>query len=91
VQHFWKRWSAEYVKALLKFNKWHFPSRNLQVGDVVCVHEDGLVPTKWPLARITAVHPGDDGLVRVVTLKTHKGSYKRPAKKIALLLPHSHT
>ena len=90
VQHFWKRWSAEYVKALLKFNKWHFPSRNLQVGDVVCVHEDRLVPTKWPLARITAVHPGDDGLVRVVTLKTRKGSYKRPANKIALLLPLAH-
>ena len=88
MQHFWKRWSAEYVKELLKFNKWNFSSRNLQVGDVVCVHEDGLVPTKWPLARITAV---DDGLVGVVTLKTHKGSYKRPANKIALLLPHSHT
>ena len=47
-------------------------------------------PLKWPLARVTSVFPGEDGLVRVVTIKTGKGTYKRPANKISLILPIEH-
>ena len=89
VQHFWQRWSSEYLSQLLKFSKWHFPSRNFEVGDIVCLHEDGLVPTKWPLARVVAVYPGSDGLVRVVSVKTAKGMYKHPVTKVAFLVPDS--
>ena len=51
--------------------------------------EDSLVPTKWPLAKIIEVHRRKDGLVRVATVKTATGMYKRPVGKIALLLPHA--
>ena len=88
TRHFWQRWSSEYLVTLNKFNKWHHPSRNLTVGDVVVLREDSIVPTQWPLARVVQVHPGKDGLVRVVTIRTEKGTYKRPVSKIALLLPH---
>lgn len=37
------------------------------------------------VARIKAVHPGADGLVRVVTLRTPKGIFERPITKICLL------
>lgn len=30
VNHFWKRWSLEYVTQLGRFNKWRHPSRNIQ-------------------------------------------------------------
>ena len=87
VRHFWKRWSAEYLSSLNRYNKWHHPSRNLSVGDLVVLKEDGTIPTNWPLARVTQVYPGKDGLVRVATVKTTKGTfYKRPVSKIALLL-----
>ena len=89
IRHFWQRWSSEYLTSLNKFNKWHHPTRNLQVGDVVIIREDTLVPTKWPLARVSQVHRGQDGLVRVVTVKTEKGTYKRPVTKLALLLSSS--
>ena len=89
VRHFWQRWSSEYLSQLLKFAKWRFPSRNFDVGDIVCLHEDGLVPTKWPLARVVAVYPGSDGLVRVVSVKTAKGVYKCPVTKVAFLVPDS--
>ena len=46
------------------------------------------MPTKWPLARVEKVHPGSDGFIRVATVKTAKGSYKQPVRKIALLLPN---
>ena len=87
VRHFWQRWSVEYIASLRSFAKCHQPSRNTHVGDVVVLQEDGLVPTKWPLARVVKVHTGKDGLVRVVTVKTSTGTYKRPVTKIALLLP----
>ena len=51
------------------------------------LQEDNLVPIKWPLARVVNVHAGNDELVRVVTVKTSHGTYKRPTTKIALLLP----
>ena len=87
VRHFWRRWSSEYLQHLHKRTKWKAPTRNIQVGDIVCVRGDGLVPTNWPLARVTAVHPGKDGLVRVVSLRTPHGTYKRPVAKVVLLLP----
>ncbi|XP_064396444.1 uncharacterized protein LOC135343372 [Halichondria panicea] len=87
VRHFWERWRKEYLVALRKYSKWKHPSKNLCVGDVVVLKEDNLVTSQWPLARIMETNAGADGLVRVVTLKTKDGIYKRPVTKVALLLP----
>ena len=90
IRHFWKRWSTDYLASLRKFTKWHSPARNVQVGDVVLLQEDGLLPQKWLLARVIQVHPGKDGIVRVVTVKTKTGTYKRPVTKVAPLLSAEH-
>ncbi len=87
VRHFWTRWSNEYLATLRRYAKWNRPSSNVREGDVVVLQDDGLVPTRWPLGRVTKVHRGKDGLVRVVTLKSGSGTYKRPVTKIAPLLP----
>ena len=89
ARHFWQRWSMDYLSHLKKSTKWQVPIRNFKPGDLVCIHEHTLVPTMWPLARVLAVHPGQDGLVRVVTLKTAKGTFRRPIAKVALILPNS--
>ena len=86
TRHFWKRWSTEYFTSLRKFTKWHSPSRNAKAGDVVLLKEDGMTPTKWPLGRIVEIHPGRDDVVRVVTVRTTSGTYRRPVTKVALLL-----
>ena len=91
MKHFWKRWSLEYLITLQKGYKWTRPSRNISVGDVVILFEDGMVPTRWPLARIVKTHPGRDGVVRVVDVKTSKGLYRRPVHKIAVLLSENET
>jgi hypothetical protein len=75
VRHFWQRWSTDYLSSLHKFTKWHRASRNISVGDVVILRDDGLVPARWPLAIVIQVHPGTDELVRVVGTKTSKGIY----------------
>ena len=87
VSHFWRRWASEYSTALQKLQKWHLPSRNITVGDVVVLQDNGMVPARWPLARITKMYPGRDNVVRVVTVKTGSGTYTRPVHKVILLLP----
>ena len=85
-RHFWNRWSAEYLNVLQNLAKWRRTSPNLKVGDIVCVRGEQTPPTKWPLARIQEVVRGNDGLVRVVVIRTAKGVYKRPIMKIVPLL-----
>lgn len=58
-----------------------FPTRHLKIGDVVILTDDSL-PTRWTMARIVDVHPGPDGIVRVVTLRTVSSEFKRSISKI---------
>jgi hypothetical protein len=84
TQQFWKRWSAEYLQSLQKRSKWVQSKVNLRVGDLVIL-KDEVRPLQWPLGRVTATHPGADNLVRVVTVKTKTGSFKRPIVKVIKL------
>lgn len=80
-QRIWQRWQLEYLHTLQQRSKWTTPQDNLKVNDLVLVH-NSTPPLTWPLARITAVHPGSDGMVRVVQLKTSQGTLTRPATKV---------
>ncbi|KAJ8968842.1 hypothetical protein NQ317_017895 [Molorchus minor] len=42
-------------------------------------------PLMWTLGRILQLHPGKDGVVRVATVKTASGVYKRPVTKLCVL------
>lgn len=42
-------------------------------------------PSKWPLGRISKLHPGKDGQVRVVTVRTQTSTLKRPIVKLCPL------
>ena len=58
----------------------------IRVGQLVIVHEDNVPPSRWPLARITEIHPGNDGVARVVTIQTSKEKeLTRPIAKICLI------
>ena len=39
----------------------------------------------WPLAIVMKIHPGNDGLVRVVTIKTAQPEFIRPIAKLTKL------
>jgi len=80
-QRIWKRWHQEYLNTLQQRTKWTQKSKNLQVGDLVLVQLN-TPPLTWPLARVTAVNPGSDGVVRVVNLKTSNGNLTRPSHKL---------
>ncbi len=68
-QHWWQRWSRDYLQQLQRRVKWKLPSRNLQPGEVVIIKEDVFVPPNhWPMALIISTAPGKNGHTRVVTL-----------------------
>uniref|UniRef100_A0ABD2WGE9 DUF5641 domain-containing protein n=1 Tax=Trichogramma kaykai TaxID=54128 RepID=A0ABD2WGE9_9HYME len=88
TQEFWQRWCEEYLSTLQKRNKWLSSAKNFAVDDVVLVRDEILPCARWPLARVSAVHLGSDGLVRSVTVTTAKGSSKRPIVKLVQLVDH---
>lgn len=86
-QDFWGRWKREYLHTLIQRSKWIDPTVPIVPGTIVILKDDLLPVLSWPLARIIEVHPGHDGITRVVTVKTQKGIFKRPVTKIAPLPP----
>ena len=85
IQQFWQRWSADYLQGLQQCQRWQRTVPNLQPGDLILLREDNTTPLHWPTAVITDVHPGKDGIIRVVTLRTPRGNFKRPITKICPL------
>lgn len=84
-QHFWKRWSSEYLNILQRRNKWHQIQNDIKVGDMVLVRDDRYPPASWPLGRVTQIQPGADARVRVISIKCQNSIIKRPITKVCVL------
>lgn len=82
---FWQRWSHEYLQQLQLTPKWHTKTRNLEVGSLVVIKEKFVPPLCWKLARVTKVHKGRDGSVRVITLRTPTGMSTRGVTEVCIL------
>jgi len=85
-----QRWHQEYLTSLQQRQKWSNKERNIAVDNVVLDKDSNLLPAAWILARVVEAHPGPDGLVRGVKLKTSTGEMTRPITKLAVL-PNSET
>ena len=82
---FWRRWATEYLQSLQARNKWTQPHLQPRVGDLCLIKSELTSPARWPLARIVKLHPGSDGLIRVVTLRTARSEFIRPIAKLVYL------
>lgn len=90
VQHFWKRWSQEYLSTLYLRSKWQLTHENLQIGDMVLIREENRPPLRWNLGRVSEVFLGSDQLVRTVKVKTKGGYISKAVHKLCKLsLQHS--
>ena len=69
VQSWWKRWQVEYLQMLQARQKWRRPQPNLVEGDLVLLTDSNQFQEHWTLARVTALYPGADGLVRTVDVR----------------------
>lgn len=86
-QQFWRRWSMEYISELQKRTKWKTQTQqnNINIGSLVLIKDDKLPPLNWQLGRVVRVHPGKDGVIRVVDVRTTSGITRRAVAKICLL------
>ena len=87
AQHCWRRWSTNYLTSLQPRQKWRQQHLPVDVGDLVLIRSELTPPAKWSIARITAIHPGSDGITRVVDLRTVTTTLRRPIAKVVRLHP----
>lgn len=85
AESLWQKWSKEYVLKLFDRNRWRTPIENVRENDIVLVKHETLARTKWPLAKVTKVFPGTDGLVRKVEVIMHGKRFLRPIQKLCIL------
>jgi hypothetical protein len=97
---FYTRFKAEYLHELNQRRKWLRPTTALAVGDTVIMKEKGLKRSEWRLARVDAVEPGHDGLVRSARVKAAHTApdgtvtmrvYDRPCTGLVVLVPATAT
>ncbi|XP_062538341.1 uncharacterized protein LOC134206628 [Armigeres subalbatus] len=84
-EHFWRAWSRDYLNTLQPRKKNLRTMPNIRTDMVVLLHDRNQPPLYWKLGRISAVYPGDDGLVRAVDVVADGSTYRRPITKISVL------
>lgn len=84
VQHFWTRWTNEYLPEISRRTKWYDTAKPLKNGDVVAVMTAS-IPNSWQLGRVIEITKSKDGNVRQAVIQTSTGVLRRPASKLAVL------
>lgn len=84
-QHFWRRWSTEYVSELQLRTKWKIRKDDIALDSLVLIKDDNLPPLNWRLGRIVRLYPGSDGVSRVADIRTGTGTIRRSFSKICPL------
>ena len=84
VDHFWKRWSREYLVDLREHQKTHVQKQEpgIIIGDVVLIEQDGAKRNNWKLGRVEDIVVGKDGVIRGANVRTSKGKIGRPLQKL---------
>ncbi|XP_069363471.1 uncharacterized protein [Maniola hyperantus] len=85
-QHFWRRWSKEYISELQTRTKWRENTRDLKPNAMVIIKEDNFPPLRWHLGRVIRNIPGKDGISRVAEIQTASGLVRRAYTKICPLV-----
>ena len=55
------------------------------MGELVLLADDEMKKKVWTLGRVVQLLPSDDGVVRVVKVRTKNGEYTRPVAKVGRL------
>ena len=84
-QHFWQRWSKEYISELQTRTKWKSHKDDILPNTLVLIKEDNLPPLKWRLGKVINAIKGKDGVSRVADIRTSSGVIRRAFSKICPL------
>jgi len=81
----WQQWLSSYLASCAQRSKWIHQGRKLVKGDLVFIKDETLKTLDWPIGIILEVHPGDDNVTRVVTLRCRGKEYRRSVERLILL------
>ncbi|XP_043287492.1 uncharacterized protein [Venturia canescens] len=84
-QDFWRRWHKEYLTNLTVRHKWTHGTHEIKEGSLVLINEDNVPPLRWPMGQVIETFPGADGVIRVVRLRTPKGTFIRNTRRLSPL------
>lgn len=85
LNQFSQHWSSDYLLELQQHHCSHRSSPNPHAGDVILLKENNTAPAHGPIAIITDVYPGSDGIIWVITFQTSWGTFRRTLTKICPL------
>ncbi|XP_078493907.1 uncharacterized protein LOC108950930 [Ciona intestinalis] len=81
TDQFWTRWRKEFLQTLQVRKKWQGRQQNLDVGDVVLIHDDNAPRNQWKLGRLSVTYPSEDGMIRKVKLTVAEGDRDKQGKR----------
>ena len=92
LQHFWRRWKAEYLLELREFHRAREERGSkyiIQVGDIVTVYDESHPRGLWRLVKVESLIRGADGIVRGANLKvlSKKGIQKTIRRPLQHIYP----
>lgn len=83
----WQRWLHEYLPGITERSKWINEQRNLEKNDVVLILDNKAPRGQWATGIVSEAFPGEDKIVRYVTVTVSERSYRRPVTGLCLLKP----
>ena len=66
--------------------RWAQKNGNFRVGDLVIISSHNVPRSYWPMRCIIEAHPGRDGVVHSIKLKTSNGELSWPSVLLCLLV-----
>ena len=78
----WKRFHSEVLLEGRGKNKWRRHREGYEVGSLAIIIGDNPLQKTWLRGVITAIYPGEDGLIRNVAIRTPAGEFVRPSVKV---------
>ena len=82
LDRFWDVWSADYLRQLPVSVRKFRQQGQLKVGSVTLIRDDNVPRLMWPLAVVTKLYPGSDGVVRTADLRTARGMRTRAVQRL---------
>ena len=74
--------SADYLRQLPVSVRKFRQQGQLKVGSVTLIRDENVPRLMWPLAVVTKLYPGSDGVVRTADLRTARGMRTRAVQRL---------
>ena len=90
LDHFWNRWRSEYLTELREHHRYSKElscRREIQVEDIVCIHDNKIPRQSWRLGKVERLLPGQDGHVCSAVVRVKSGNsvlseWRRPLQRL---------